>query len=214
MAGPHSSFVSHAFVQRTGLLIAPDPGGSIRGIAGTSSTRGLVHVHLSLTGWEGNLALRILDGLGSEDVDILLGISWLREANPKIDWRMGTITFTESPSLARQRPECSGHALTESVSAATMRTEVEREEVEWLAVPRLRDTGTDLQQLSIEQKQELDSVIEEFSDVFDEQSALYTLPPASEDRPRCSIQLVPGSSGLLLNRGPSHVPKNMNLFAS
>jgi hypothetical protein len=84
-SGSTGNFVSSQFVAAVGLRVQPDPEWEEISLADGSKlkTEGRVQFVLRCGGYTGRILARVFPNLHKE---MILGIPWLRQTNPRIDW--------------------------------------------------------------------------------------------------------------------------------
>ena len=90
-SGSTGNFISTQFVAAVGLKVQPDPEWEEITLADGSrlKTEGRVQFMLRCGGYKGRILARVFPNLHKE---IILGIPWLRQANPAIDWAQRRVT--------------------------------------------------------------------------------------------------------------------------
>ena len=88
-SGSSSNFVSISFVRRHRLLTEKLPQEQLVQLAdGTKHKvrRGIINAAVRWDGWNGTVTLLMLP---LQQYDMILGMTWLKEYNPRIDWKTG-----------------------------------------------------------------------------------------------------------------------------
>ena len=180
-SGSTGNFVSSQFVAAVGLCVQPDPEWEEISLADGSKlkTEGRVQFTLRCGGYKGKILARVFPNLHKE---IILGIPWLRQANPAIDWiqrrvtmvhrgcdvtlpliqkRESTTASVEEVNLCTakqlQRQAQRGHALYVAIVRPAQKEESVEKEAE----------GTDEQKMHHEEMPDaIKAVLTEYKDVF------------------------------------------------
>ena len=127
--------------------------------------------------------------LGERQFDVILGMPWLEEHNPNIDWAARRVSLRTSPSINCSRPVCPPFIL----KAKALKKDVRRGHVEQLfiiSVYTKPDTETSDETSKEKFREETKRIVKDFQDVFPADLPTH-LPVARIVDHR--IELVPGS---------------------
>ena len=100
-SGSSSNFVSISFVRRHRLLTEKLPQEQLVQLAdGTEHKvrRGIINAAVRWDGWNGTVTLLMLP---LQQYDMILGMTWLKEYNPRIDWKTGSCIATHKPTFIK-----------------------------------------------------------------------------------------------------------------
>jgi len=178
-SGSTGNFISTHFVTAVGLQVQPDPEWEEVTLADGSKlrTEGRVQFQLRCGGYKGKILARVFPNLHKE---IILGIPWLREANPDIDWAQRRVTVASRGSdvilpLTQKRDQ-SAAAEVSFCTAKQLEKQARRGQPLCMAIIRPAQEaesvekgaeGTDEQLLHHEgMPDEIKAVLDEYKDVF------------------------------------------------
>ena len=179
-SGSTGNFISTQFLTAVGLPVQPDPEWEEITLADGSKlrTEGRVQFQLRCGGYKGKILARVFPNLHKE---IILGIPWLREANPSIDWIQRRVTVTARGSditlpMTQQRGEDNMAAEVHFCSAKQLAKQARRGQPICMAIVRPAEKvesveqgtgGTDEQMMFHEEMpDEIKAVLTEYKDVF------------------------------------------------
>lgn len=196
-SGSSGNFISTSFVERHNLDQTPsfDSEPSL-GVTLADGRRHRTHgtmigAPLCVSTYQDQVDLHCLP-LGG--FDVILGLPWLEEVNPHIDWRERTLSFRRDQKEHVLNPSWS----LQCISASDVRREVRKKNVDEVYMVRVQpiDDQTELQVNAVQASESTSAnpaeqrMLHEYRDVFGELPP--GLPPEREVDHR--IELVPGST--------------------